>query len=56
MTGIRLVAIWREKEEIWYIVKEGSNRENMKNAIVVDKLTPRQFQGALENGQYSFAW
>jgi hypothetical protein len=55
VTGRRLVAVWKEKEDRWYIVEAGSGGiENPKK--VIDKLTPRQFQDAVENGQYSFSW
>ncbi len=52
MTGRRLVAVWRPKEDRWYIVEAGSGggMENPKK--VIDKPTPRQFQDALEDGQY----
>ena len=46
-TGVRLVAIWKQKLERWYIV-EGKGKET--RGKVVDKLTPRQFQEAVENG------
>ena len=52
-TGIRLVAIWKQKIDRWYIVESG-NEGNLKS--VIDKLTPRQFQDAVENGRFSFAW
>ena len=52
VTGRRLVAVWKEKEDRWYIVEAGSGGiENLKK--VIDKLTPRQFQHAVENGRYS---
>jgi hypothetical protein len=56
-TGVRLVAIWKQKLERWYIVavdESEDEKENLKK--VIDKLTPRQFQDAVENGRYSFAW
>jgi hypothetical protein len=54
-TGVRLVAIWKQKVERWYIIVEPeSETENLKN--VIDKLTPRQFQDALEKGKFHFAW
>jgi hypothetical protein len=52
--GVRLVTIWKQKLNRWYIVGESENEGNLKS--VIDKLTPRQFQVAVENGQYSFAW
>jgi hypothetical protein len=56
-TGIRLVAIWKQKLDRWYIVAAGESedeKESLKK--VIDKLTPRQFQDAVEKGRYSFAW
>ena len=53
-TGVRLVAIWKQRVDRWYIVavEESENeKENLKK--VIDKLTPRQFQDAVENGRYS---
>ena len=53
-TGVRLVAIWKQRLDRWYIVavEESENeKENLKK--VIDKLTPRQFQDAVENGRYS---
>jgi hypothetical protein len=56
-TGIRLVAIWKQKLDGWYIVAAGESddekEKNLKN--VIDKLIPRQFQDAVEKGWYSFA-
>jgi hypothetical protein len=52
-SGMRLVAIWKQKMGRWYIV-EPENEGNLKS--VIDKLTPRQFQDAVENGRFSFAW
>jgi hypothetical protein len=49
------VAIWKQKLERWYIVESEDEKEkSLKNVIY--KLTPRQFQDSVENGQYSFAW
>lgn len=52
-TGIRLAAIWKPKMDKWYIV-EIDFKGDLKN--IIDILTPRQFQDAFENGQYSFSW
>jgi hypothetical protein len=51
--GMTLVAIWKQKIGRWYIV-ESENEGDLKSIIV--KLTPRQFQDAIESGQYSFSW
>jgi hypothetical protein len=51
--GMRLNAVWKQKKDRWYIVEPGNER-NLNN--VVDILTPRQFQGAIENGKYFFKW
>ena len=53
-TTTGLVAIWKQRLDRWYIVavEESENeKENLKK--VIDKLTPRQFQDAVENGRYS---
>jgi hypothetical protein len=56
-TGVRIVAIWKQKLERWYIVVESEDEKEKRNLKkVLDKLTPRQFQDAVENGRYSFAW
>jgi hypothetical protein len=44
--GVRLNAIWKQRKDKWYIVDLWNN--------VVDILTPRQFQDAVENGKYFF--
>ena len=44
--GVRLNAIWKQRKDKWYIVDLGDN--------VVDILTPRQFQDAVENRKYFF--
>jgi hypothetical protein len=49
--GTRLNAIWKRKKDRWYILGSGNER-NLEN--LVDILTPRQFQDALENGKYFF--
>jgi hypothetical protein len=56
--GVRLVAIWKQKLNRWYIVVESEDKEKERRAMkkVVDKLTPHQFQNAVEKGRYSFAW
>lgn len=52
-TGVRLVAIWKQKLNRWYIVVEPEyETENLKN--VIDKLTPSQFQDTLEKGKFHF--
>jgi hypothetical protein len=51
--GTGLNAIWKQKEGKWYIGEAGNER-NLNN--VVDILTPRQFQDAIENGKYFFKW
>ncbi|HET6640557.1 MAG TPA: hypothetical protein VFG77_03015 [Nitrososphaeraceae archaeon] len=43
-------AVWKQRKDTWYVVEQG----NEKN--VIDILTPRQFQEAIENGKYSFKW
>jgi hypothetical protein len=49
--GARLYAIWKQKKDRWYI--ESRNERNTGN-VVVDILTPRQFQDAIEKGYYLF--
>ena len=53
IAGIRLNAIWKHKKDRWYIV-EPDNERNLSK--VVDILTPRQFQDAVENRKYFFTW
>jgi hypothetical protein len=48
--GTTLNAVWKQRKDAWYVVEPG----NEKN--VIDILTPRQFQEAIENGKYSFKW
>jgi hypothetical protein len=48
--GMILNAVWKQRKNTWYVVEPG----NEKN--VIDMLTPRQFQEAIENGKYSFKW
>jgi hypothetical protein len=48
--GMILNAVWKQRKDTWYVVEPG----NEKN--VIDMLTPRQFQEAIENGKYSFKW
>jgi hypothetical protein len=48
--GRTLNAIWKQRRGTWYVV-ELANEKN-----VIDVLTPRQFDEAIENGKYSFKW
>jgi hypothetical protein len=48
--GTTLNAVWKQRKGTWYVVEPG----NEKN--VIDVLTPRQFDEAIENGKYSFKW
>ena len=48
--GTTLDAVWKQRKYTWYVVEPG----NEKN--VIDVLTPRQFDEAIENGKYSFKW
>jgi hypothetical protein len=55
--GVRLIALWKPKIGRWYMVaagESGNERDNLGK--VIDKLTPRQFQDAVDKGQYSFSW
>ena len=54
--GVRLLAIWKQKLNRWYIVVESEDEKEKSLKKVIDKLTPSQFQEAVENGLYSFAW
>ena len=50
-TGGRILdAVWKQRKGTWYVVEPG----NEKN--VIDVLTPRQFDEAIQNGKYSFKW
>ena len=48
--GTALNAVWKYRKDMWYVVGPA----NEKN--IVDKLTPRQFHEAIENGKYFFRW
>ena len=48
--GVILNAVWKQRKYTWYLVEPG----NEKN--VIDVLSPRQFDEAIENGKYSFKW
>ena len=48
--GATLNAVWKQRKEMWYVVDSGSKKD------VIDVLTPRQFQEAIENGKYSLKW
>ena len=48
--GGTLNAVWKQRKEMWYVVDSGSKKD------VIDVLTPRQFQEAIENGKYSLKW
>ena len=52
--GVRLNAIWNQKKDRWYIV-EPQDR-GISNIVILDTLTPRQFQDAFDKGEYSFEW
>ena len=49
-TGARLVALWKPKMCRWYIVVESEDEKEKSLKKVIDKLTPSQFQEAVENG------
>jgi hypothetical protein len=48
--GIGLNAVWKQRKGVWYVV-ESANEKN-----IVDRLTPRQFHEAIENGKYLLTW
>jgi hypothetical protein len=52
--GVRLNAIWKEKKDRWYIVE--SEDRGISNIGISNTLTPRQFQDAIDKGEYSFEW
>jgi hypothetical protein len=52
--GVRLNAIWKEKKDRWYIVESDDRR--ISNIGILNTLTPRQFQDAIDKGEYSFEW
>ena len=49
-SGTTLIGVWKRRKSIWYIVK----LENKK--IVIDILTPLQFDEAIQNKKYSLKW
>lgn len=52
--GVRLNAIWKEKKDRWYIVESEDRR--ISDIGILNTLTPRQFQDAIDKGEYSFEW
>jgi hypothetical protein len=48
--GATLNAVWKQRTGMWHIV-EPFNKRN-----IVDRLTPRQFHEAIENGKYFLTW
>jgi hypothetical protein len=52
--GVRLNAIWKKKKDTWYIVESEDRR--ISNIGILNTLTPRQFQDAIDKGEYSFEW
>jgi hypothetical protein len=52
--GVRLNAIWKENKNRWYIVE--SEDRGISNIGILNTLTPRQFQDAIDKGEYSFEW
>lgn len=45
-----LIAVWKKSKNMWHIIKA----RNEKN--VIDALTPRQFDEAIQNRKYSLQW
>ena len=45
--GSALIAAWKKWRKMWYIIKVGSENN------VLEILTPRQFDEAIQNGKYS---
>ncbi len=48
--GTILIAVWKKSKNMWQIIKA----RNEKN--VIDALTPRQFDEAIQNRKYSLQW
>lgn len=48
--GTILIAVWKKSKNMWHIIKA----RNEKN--VIDALTPRQFDEAIQNRKYSLQW
>ena len=46
--------IWKENKDRWYIVESEDRR--ISNIEILNTLTPRQFQDAIDKGEYSFEW
>ena len=46
--GTTLKAIWKQRKGMWYVVESAIEKN------IVDRLTPRQFHEAIENGKYIF--
>jgi hypothetical protein len=52
--GARLYAVWKQKKDRWHIVEPRNGRNTSNVEVVVDILTPSQFQDAIEKGYYLF--
>jgi hypothetical protein len=48
--GTTLIGIWKKRKNMWFIFELGSE-EN-----VLDVLSPRQFDEAIQNKKYSLKW
>jgi hypothetical protein len=48
--GIALNAVWKQRKGMWYVVESAIEKN------IVDRLTPRQFHVAIENGKYLLKW
>ena len=55
-TGVRLVADLETEGVKMVYSSRIRKRKRGELKKVIDKLTPRQFQDAVENGPFSFAW
>ena len=43
--GVALNAVWKQRKGMWYIV------ESLDKKNIICRLTPREFQEALQNGK-----
>lgn len=49
-SGTILVGVWKPRKNMWYIFEPGSKKN------VIDVLSPRQFDEAIQSKKYSLKW
>ena len=49
-SGTTLNAVWKQRKGVWYVIESAIEKN------IADRLTPRQFHEAIENGKYLLKW